>query len=165
MWNIKAEIAAWQSIFTKPRIQGKAKTIASYGVSHVLVKYKKLFENGDVVKEAFFKAADSLVEAFNNKTGFNNKTQIMTGHKEVQLSHNTFYRQYVGIAMYVEEQLRDVIDVCERFSLQFDELTDMVDVAHLCVFIRLLFEDMTAKEELLTILALTGHNRGEDSKW
>ena len=33
--------------------------------------------------------------------------------------------------MYVEEQLRKVIDSCECFCLQFDETTDMVDVAQL----------------------------------
>ena len=38
----------------------------------------------------------------------------------------------------------------------------MVDVAQLCVFIRMVFEDMTAKEELITILPLKGHTRGED---
>jgi len=39
--------------------------------------------------------------------------------------------------MYVEEQLRKDIDACEFFPLQFDEMTDMVDAAHLCVFIRM----------------------------
>ena len=38
----------------------------------------------------------------------------------------------------------------------------MVDVAQLCVFIRMVFEDMSTKEELLTILPLKGHTRGED---
>ncbi|KAJ8044736.1 Zinc finger BED domain-containing protein 5 [Holothuria leucospilota] len=66
------------------------------------------------------------------------------------------------MAVDVEEQLRKDIDVCECFSLQFDESTDMVDVAQLCVFIRKVFEDMSAKEELLTILPLKGHTRGED---
>ena len=38
----------------------------------------------------------------------------------------------------------------------------MVDVAQLCVFIRMVFEDKSAKEELLSILPLKGHSRGED---
>ena len=58
---------------------------------------------------------------------------------------------------------RKDIDVCECFSLQSDESTDTVDVAQLCVFIRVVFEDMSAKEELLTILPLKGHTRGEDT--
>ena len=64
--------------------------------------------------------------------------------------------------MDMEEQLRKDIDVCECFSLQFDELTDMVDLAQLCVFNRMVFEDMSAKEKLLTILPLKGHTIGED---
>ena len=51
------------------------------------------------------------------------------------------------------------------FPSNLDELTDMVDEAHLCTFIRLVFEDMGAKEELLTILPSTGHTRTEDRKW
>ena len=38
----------------------------------------------------------------------------------------------------------------------------MVDVAQLCVFIRIVFEDMSTKEELLTILPLKGHTRGKE---
>jgi len=38
----------------------------------------------------------------------------------------------------------------------------MVNVAQLCVFIRIVFEDMSCKEELLTIMSLKGHTRDED---
>ena len=110
------------------------------------------------MKEAFLEAADSLFEDFNKKT------QIAKAIKKAN-SPQTSARQCVGMAVYVEEQLRKVIDACECFSLQSHELADMVDVAHLCVFIRLFFEDVSAKEELLTTLPLTGHTRGEDGKW
>jgi len=53
--------------------------------------------------------------------------------------------------MYVEEQLRRDIDACECFPFQFDEMTDMVDVERLCIFIRMGFKDTSAKQELLTI--------------
>ena len=105
------------------------------------------------MKEAFLDAADSLFDDFKNKT------EIMKAIKEVQLSHNTTTRR---CEVDVEEQLRKDIDVWKCFSLQFDESTDMVDVAQLCVFIWIVFEDMSAKEELLTILPLKGHTRGED---
>ena len=55
------------------------------------------------------------------------------------------------------------IDRCECFSLQFDESTDSVDIAQLYVFIRIVFENMTEKEELLCMLPLKGHTRGEDT--
>ena len=59
-------------------------------------------------------------------------------------------------------QLEREIGWCECFSLQFDESTDSVDMAQLCIFIKMVFENMTAKEELLCILPLKGHTRGED---
>jgi len=62
----------------------------------------------------------------------------------------------------VEEQLKKFVDAREYFSIPFHESTDMVDVAQLCVFIRIVFEDKKSKEELLTILSLKGHNRDED---
>ena len=58
-----------------------------------------------------------------------------------------------GYVQYVEEQLRKVIDACECFWLQFDETTDMVDVAQLC-FHQDISEEMNAKEELPTNLSL-----------
>lgn len=62
----------------------------------------------------------------------------------------------------VEAQLKKDIATCECFSLQFDESTDVVDVAQLCVYIGIVFEDMAAKEELLIIFPLKEHTRGED---
>ncbi|CAM4606540.1 unnamed protein product [Leuciscus chuanchicus] len=46
----------------------------------VLAKYKKPFNDGDMVKEAFLEAADSLFDDFKNKT------EIVKAIKEVQLS-------------------------------------------------------------------------------
>ena len=108
------------------------------------------------MKEAFHEAADSLFDDLKNGT------EIVKPIKELQLSHNTTTRRCEGMAVDVEEQLRKDTDARECFSLQFDESTDVVDVAQLCVFIRMIFEDMSAKEELLTILPLKGHTRGED---
>jgi len=59
--------------------------------------------------------------------------------KEVQLSRNATIRRCEGMAVDVVEQLRKDTDACECFFLQFDESTDMVDVAQLCVFIRIIF--------------------------
>ena len=61
--------------------------------------------------------------------------------EEVQLSLNISTRKSVGTAVDMEEQLRKVIDACKCFSLQFDQSTDMVDVAQLCALITLAFED------------------------
>lgn len=156
MRELKTQLAAQQSVFPRPNTNGKAATITSYHVSRVLAEHKKSFKDGEVVKEAFIEAADVL---FGN---FKNKTEIISTIKDMQLSWNTVTRRCEGMAEDVETQLKKDIDACECFSLQFDESTDLVDVAQLCVFIRMVFGDMSAKEELLTILPLKGHTRGKD---
>ena len=54
----KSQLAAQQSIFTKPNTRSKAANIASHRVCHVLAKYMKSFQDGERVMEAFVKAAD-----------------------------------------------------------------------------------------------------------
>lgn len=139
-------------MFTSPFNKAKAATIASYRVCHILAKRKKCFKDGEVVKEA----ADTLF------ADFKNKKEIMSAIQDLQLSRNTVTRRCETMSEDVEQQLRNDINTCLCFSLQFDESTDAVDVAQLCVFIRLVFHDMSAKEELLTILPLKGHTRGSD---
>ena len=56
---------------------------------------------------------------------------------------------------------KDIAD-CEFFLLQLDESTDVSVTAQLCILIRKVFTDMTAKEELLTILPMKEHTRGDD---
>ncbi|KAL7369700.1 hypothetical protein ABVT39_005989 [Epinephelus coioides] len=80
--ELKSQLAAQQSIFTRPNTKGKAATVASYRVSHVLAKHKKSFEDSEVVKEAFIEAADALFDEFKNKT------EIVAAIKDVQLSRN-----------------------------------------------------------------------------
>ena len=45
---------------------------------------------------------------------------------------------------------RDTAD-CERFSLQLDKSTDTSDTAQMFLFVQMVFREMTAKEELLTL--------------
>lgn len=76
--------------------------------------------------------------------------EIMDPIKDIRLSQSTVTCKCKGMA--VKEQLKKDIDTCECFSLQFNESTDMMDRAMLCVFI--VFGDMNIKEELLTMLQL-----------
>ena len=59
-------------------------------------------------------------------------------------------------------QLQRDIGRCECFSLQFDESINFVDVAQLCIFTKMVFENIAAKEEILCLLPLGGHTRNED---
>lgn len=109
-----------------------------------------------MIKDAFVEAADSLFRDFKNKS------EIASAIKAVQLSRNTVTRRCEMMAGDLTQQLRKDITDCECFSLQLDECTDISDTAQLCVFIRMVFKDMTAREELLTLLPMKEHTRGED---
>lgn len=60
-----------------------------------------------------------------------------------------------------QQMWKDIGD-CEFFSPQLDESTDMSDTAQMCIFIRMVFSDITAKEELLTVLPMKEHMQGKD---
>lgn len=66
------------------------------------------------------------------------------------------------MAQDLTQQMWKDIGDCEYFSLQLDESTDVSDTAQLCIYIRMVFSDITAKEELLTMLPMKEHTRGED---
>ncbi|XP_072380567.1 protein FAM200C-like [Diabrotica undecimpunctata] len=139
-------------MFTRPVKQSVAATIASFKISYILAQHKKPFEDGEVVKAAFIEAANVLL----------NKTDIMSAIKEVQLSRPTVTRRIEIMSKDLESQVKSDIMKCMYFSLQFDESTDMTDIAQLCIFIRMVFSDMLAKEDLLTTLPLKEKTRRED---
>ena len=60
-------------------------------VSHVLAKHEKPFKDGNIVKEAFLTAADSLFEHFKNRA------QIMKAIKEVELSRYSVTSPFFNI--------------------------------------------------------------------
>ena len=122
----------------------------------MLAKHKKAFQDGEIIREAFLEAADSLFE--NTK----NKSEIVSSIKDLQLSRNTVMRRCECMVEDLSEQLDKDIHECMYFSLQFDESTDVVDTSQLCIFIWMVFKDMRTKEELLKILPLKGKTRGEE---
>ena len=58
--ELKSQLAAQQSVFTRPNTKSKAATIASYRVSRVPAKGNKSFKDGEIVKEAFMEGSDVL---------------------------------------------------------------------------------------------------------
>ena len=75
--ELKAQLSAKQALFTGATSKSNAATIASFRVSRVLLKHKKPFQDGEIFKEAFLEAAESLYE------NFKNKSEIMSAIKEV----------------------------------------------------------------------------------
>lgn len=78
--KLKNQLDNQQSIFTKPTIQSKAATMASFRISFILAKHKKPFNDGEMVKEAFIEGGEVLF------ANFKNKSEIMSAIKDMQLS-------------------------------------------------------------------------------
>lgn len=154
--DLKTQLTNQQSIFKKPILKSQAVTTASFKVSYLLAKKCKPFSDGEFVKEMFLEISDSL---FND---FKNKSEITAAIQDLQLSRNTVMRRIEKMGGNLKEQLQNDINRCSCFSLQCDESTDISDTAQLLVFIRLVFEDFTSKEELLGMISLKERTRGVD---
>lgn len=66
---------------------------------------------------------------------------------DISLTRNTVMRRTEVMGEYLEQLLNEDLPKCSFVALQFDESTDVSDIAELCIFVRLLFEDMTTIEE------------------
>nr|XP_022908263.1 general transcription factor II-I repeat domain-containing protein 2A-like [Onthophagus taurus] len=154
--ELKGQLAAQQLLFHSITQQSKLATEASYAISYVLAKHKKPYQDGEIFKEAFLEASEKLF------CNFKNKNEILNAIKDLQLSRRTVTRRIEDMNENVIQQLEEDIYSCSFFSLQFDESTDAVDTAQLIVFIRMIFSDISIKEEFLTILPMKETIRGED---
>ncbi|XP_062998575.1 general transcription factor II-I repeat domain-containing protein 2-like [Elgaria multicarinata webbii] len=154
--EMKSKFAIQLTGFTKPVVQSKNTTIASFKIASLLVKRNKPFEDGELLKEVFLTASDAIFE------GFSNKKEIIAAIQKLQMSGNTITRRIQSISSDLEHQLQSDLQKCLWFSLQLDESTDMTDTSQLAVIVRMIFSDLSVKEELLKILSLKGKTRGED---
>ena len=71
-------------------------------------------------------------------------------------------RRTEGISQNLEDILQENINKCIVFSLQFDESTVNIGTPEWCVNIRMVFDDLSATEELLTIIKMYESTRGQD---
>lgn len=114
----------------------------------MLTKQKKPFQDGELLNEAFLTGTDCLFERFSNKH------EIVSAIQDIQLSDNTVTRRIHAISTDKQTQLNGDLEICDWFSLQFDESTDKPDTAQVAVMMRMVFGDFTVKEELLKILPI-----------
>ncbi|GFW69497.1 dimer_Tnp_hAT domain-containing protein [Trichonephila clavipes] len=131
MLSLKSSITKQQSIFTKPKQQSKAATVASIKAAHLLAKKKKPFIDVEIMKEAMLVAADSLFDDFKNKT------EILGAINMLQLSARTATRRIELIASNLEAKLANDVETCEFFSIQLDESTEAIDTAQLAISVKM----------------------------
>ncbi|XP_072380796.1 SCAN domain-containing protein 3-like [Diabrotica undecimpunctata] len=153
--QLKNQLVRQQSVLLQVSDKTKATTLASYKVSQVIAKKKKPFEDGEYIKECFVEAANCLFE------GFKNKYEIMSAINSLQLSARTVTRLVENMSEDVVSQMKTDLQRCIFFSLLFDESTDISDTSQLAIFVRMIFDDFTAKEEFVKIIPLKDRTRGE----
>ena len=154
--ELKSYLSGQQSFFTQQTYKVKAATEAMFRVSHIIVKNEKSFQDGEMVKEALIEAANSRFRDFENKA------EISSSIKSLQQSRSTVTRCCEAMAEDLIQQMWKDIEDCECFSLQLDQSTDVTDTVQMRIFIRMVFSDITAKEELLTVLPMKQHTQGDD---
>lgn len=124
---------------------------ASYAVALELAKSKKSFSDGKLVK----KCAQQIAEAFNDQ-------KMIRNVNSVPLSRQTITRRCRDLNEYVRIRLRHLMENCSYFSLCLDESTDITDMSQLLIFVRVVQNDFSVNEEVISISAMTGTTKGVD---
>ena len=83
-----------------------------------------------------------------------NGSDVISSLAEVQLGASTVTRRVSAMSENLNEQLDKDLSTCRWFSIQCDESVDSSSTAQLMVFIRMVFDDFSTKEELLTLIPL-----------
>jgi len=154
--TLKKGLNEQQKALTKLVSKPISVTIASLKITHILAKAKKSFVDGEIIKESFLAAAETLF------SDFPCKKDILTNIQDLQLSRSTVTRRVEVLSENVNTKLISDIQRCHYFSLQLDESNDFTKTAQLMVFIRIVFENFSVKEELLKIIPLVGRTTGKD---
>ena len=154
--GLKASLDKQRTFFTKPMKKSQNATKASFRAAHFLIKNKKTFSDGEVFKETMMLVANALFK--DKKHG----PEVISALSDVQLGASTMARRVSSLSENLTEQVDRDLAACRWFSIQCDESVDSASTAQLMIFIRMVFDDFSTKEELLTILPLKATTRGVD---
>lgn len=141
--ELKATLQRQQSLFTKPTKKANAATEASFKMAHILTKHKKPLTDGGIVKEAMTTVDETLFRDHKNKA------EILPAIADVQLGANTVAGRVSALSADAVKQLESDMNRCKWFSIQSN-----FNTAQLAVFVRMVFDDFSPKEEFLTLLPL-----------
>ena len=135
-------------------IKSQKATEALFRAAHCLKKNKKAFSDREVLKEAMMIVANTVFK--DEKNG----PDAISALSDVQLGASTMVRKVSAMSENLMEQLdRDLVK-CRWFSIQCNEWVDNTSTAELMMFIRMVFDDFSTKEEVLTLLPLKTTTRG-----
>lgn len=124
---------------------------ASYDVSLEIVRRKKNFCDGLLIKKCAIKMAKAFKEDL-----------LAEKFKSVPLSSQTVVRRITDINEHLCNKLKAIIENAVYYSFCLDESTDICNISQLCIFIRTIQEDFTINEELLGLASLHNTTKGID---
>ncbi|CAI5664988.1 unnamed protein product [Oreochromis niloticus] len=87
---------------------------------------------------------------------------VISTLSDVQLGATTIVRRVSAMSGNLADQLDQDLAKCRWFSIQCDESVDSSSTAQLMVFIRMVFDGFSTKEQLLTLLPLKTTTKGVD---
>ena len=106
----------------------------------------------------FLLVANTLLLLRDKKHG----PEVISALSDVQLGASTMARRVSSLSENLTEQVDRDLAACRWFSIQCDESVDSASTAQLMIFIQMVFDDFSTKEELLTLLPLKATTRGVD---
>ncbi|XP_076315106.1 protein FAM200A-like [Tachypleus tridentatus] len=82
--------------------------------------------------------------------------------ESASLPHQTIQRSATDMGEQSENLLVGLVEKSTYFPLCLDESTDQADVSQLLIFLHIIHEDFSTKEELLNVCDLCSTTKGKD---
>lgn len=108
--ELKAALGKQQSFFTRTAKNSQKPTEASFRATHFLIKKKKAFSDGEVVKEAMMIIANTVLK--DEKNG----TDLISTLSDVKLGSSTMVRRVSAMSGNLADELDRDLAKCSWFS-------------------------------------------------
>lgn len=153
--ELKGEFIEDEDFENLPILQTDAILEGSILLAYNIGRAKRPYSDGVFLKQTFMNLAQ-LIFPYD----FNLHDII----SKLKLSRPSITRRIAAIGYNLLEQLEKDLSLCRFFSIALDESIDIEGKPQLAIFVRLIMEDFTIKEELLGLIALKVSTAGEDIK-
>lgn len=148
--NLKAEYAKQRKTIDALAQHGLAAIESSFTVAYEIAKSKKAFSTAETLIQP------CLLEVARIMFGENSVAKM----KSISLSHQTIARGIEEMTIDVKQQLISRLRKSARFTLQFDESTDITNQAILTGFVRYVHE-VEIVEDIFCFCSLPDRTTGE----
>ena len=132
-------------------------TTASYELAWLIAKNKKPFTDGDYIKQVVSNIVKTLTSTNNTFA-----RKLLKTIEKIPADRTTISNRITELTSEVDNYLKDMISTCSYFSIALDESPDINDRCKLIICIRIVFSDLSTKEEMLTLTSLENRKTGKE---